>query len=274
MGNDAAGVAQEGDFIRSKVQAVSEDAAGTGKAAVRIDCGVGRLFGEKFADSGDFVVIFREVGLDISAGFVGEAGGITEEFPAAGNRETGADGVFETSIRGTVPALDEAAGFGEGDGGDFFGFETSVAPAIHHDLAKDGAEARLFGCEKAFVAAVFVDCRVEDGEGGAIAGKFGEEGRGNPPGGGGIELAFEGEDVAFEPREEGGFATGHSGVLGEVGVQINEARDEGASRSEEPGEAAGFGEVLEAGIFTGIEDASVFEEDRAVANAAKGFSIG
>lgn len=124
------------------------------------------------------------------------------------------------------------------------------------------------------MAAVLVDCRVEDREGGAVAGEFGEEGRGNPTGGGGIELAFEGEDVAFEPGEEGGLAAGHGGVLGEVGVQINEARDERASRSEEPGEAAGFGEVLEAGIFTRIEDASVFEENRAVANATEGFSIG
>lgn len=101
---------------------MSEDTAGTGKAAVRIDCGVGGVVGKKFANSGDFVVIFREVGLDISAGFVGEAGGITEEFPAAGNRETGTDGVFETSVCGAMPALDEAAAFGEGDGWDFLGF--------------------------------------------------------------------------------------------------------------------------------------------------------
>ena len=248
-----------------EVEGVGEEGAGGEEAEGFVDFGVVLGPGVLGADFFDFFTVFGEVGLEVGLVLPGEVGGTAEEFFAATGGEARGEGVFEEAVVGSVPLFAEAFAFEEGDGGDFFGLEGAVAGGVDHGLAHDDAQPGLLGGGEGGVAGVFVDAGVEEGGGGAVAGEFGEEGGGLFAAFGAGEVALQGEDVFAQPGEEVAFGAGDGGVLGEVGVKVDEAGQDEPLGVVDPPEGLGARFFAHGFVVADFGDVALIEDEGAVA---------
>ena len=267
MGDHRAGLGHLGHLRVGQMEAMTKNRSGSEEAVVGIDIGVAGAVGEQGFHQRDFVRVFGKMGLEVGPVLLGQLAGAAHKFARTGNGKAGAEGIFKTSAIAAVPLAAERFAFGAGSVGSFLRGKGTVTADIHHDLADDEPQAAFLGGGEGRVRAVCKNRGVEHGAGCAMAGQIFEKGPRLDPRSGGLELFFERKDVLLQPGQQGLGVAGYGRILGQVGMDVDQAGDEhGLGRMQPADVATGLGHAN--GLITSVSrDAAFFNQQSAVADA-------
>ena len=206
---------------------MAQQGARAQQAGPGVDLGVVRAIREQLLDPGQFLQVLAEVGLHVGAGPLREAPGPGQQGRGAGGGVARGEGILQAAAIPAMPGLAEVQTLGERRLGSLQ--QAGRGEAVHHDLAQDGADAAAFGFQEGVVGGLGVHGAVDRGGGGA-QGQLVPEIAARGPGGqlGVLEPELGGEDVGLQPGQQGQAVQGHGLVLGQMGVQVDQARQDPA----------------------------------------------
>jgi hypothetical protein len=153
---------------------------------------------------------------------------------------------------------------------DFFGLELAVGPEIHHHLAHNHAQTTSLRRFEANVATILVNGRVNHRGRRAVSRQFVEEERRFLPRFRTGEFAFQWENILAPPRQQLAFAPRHGRILGNVGVAIDQAREDHDRSAIAPAHGDGPGPFAQVVVIADLREAAVLYDDGAITPAAKG----